>query len=75
MESFRVQWDNLRSSSSLMVKGQGLTQLGRFPCIAVIYASKLTCFGGTVQSQHLAFVLLSLWFLWVVNTTVGLSTS
>lgn len=35
MESFRVERDDLRSSSSLRVKGQGLTQLGGFPCIAV----------------------------------------
>ena len=41
MESFRVEWDDLRSSRSLMVKGQRLTQLERVPSITVMYTSKL----------------------------------
>ena len=60
MESFRAECVALRNSSSLMLKDQGLTQLGRFLPILVTSLSKTYSFGAIAQSQHLFFFLFSL---------------
>lgn len=46
MESFRAEYEDLGSSSALMVQGQGLTQVGRFLPIAMIGPSE------RIHSEH-----------------------
>lgn len=71
-ESFRAECEDLRSSSALMVKGQGLAQAGRFLPIATIGSSKHIRFGALLRAnQRLALFSFQLDFpvdtVWVLG--------
>lgn len=71
MESCGAECEDLRSSNARMVKGQGLTQVGRFLPIALICSSERVHFGALLRANAWLYFLFSLISQWTLCGFLG----